>query len=339
MNDTVAEINSLSLLSEIYQQRDSLDKAFELISSAENLLHKMYLSKESQEQADILQYHGAIMMGEGRLDFAISLLKKSLQIRERIKVDSDTLSGYACNKLGTCYWYKQMHDSSLYFYRKALDASVSKTDPENHESASYNQNVGFAYLNQGKYEEAEKYLLTSLKLKKKLLDENDLRLARIYLNLGYFYFRVSLTNKALSYYREAEKVYMNNPANINDELARLYWNIGNYYSILGDFKKSLIYLNKALGIYNENTEKNLQNLVRLYSDIGHSYFVGGNYLDAIHYYKLAKSTSNINSLIRIYRIWLAHIKIFLTLKPVKNIISKPSNWQIQRICQIMRTKC
>ncbi len=299
--DTIIEVRCLSTLAEIYQQKDSLDKALSLIMQAKDKANIFFDTEQNHEFADICQYHGAILMASGQLQEAIDLLIKSLNTRKSISPEKDTLLGYAYNKLGSCYWYKQLHDSSLFFYQKALEVSLNKYNPENYESASYNQNVGFAYLNLGIYEEAEKYLLISLRLKQKLLSENDLRLARIYLNLGYFYFRISLTNKALNYYQLAEKVYLKNPSTGGTELARLYWNIGNYYNILGDFNKSLIYLNKALYIYNEKPDKNKQNLIRIRADIGLSYFLSGDYQDAIKNYLYSTATMDELSLIRIFR--------------------------------------
>lgn len=299
--DILTEIKCLSTLAEVYQKKDSLDIALSLITRAETKARSFFETDQNNEFADIYQYYGAILMELGQRQEGKKCINKSINTRISCTSENDTLLSYAYNKLGTYYWIRQLYDSSLYFYQKALDASMKKNNPENAESASYYQNVGIVYLKMGNYAQAEIYHIKSLKLKQQFLSENDLRLARIYMNLGYFYFRISLTNKALSYYKLAEQVYLKNPSTSGAELARLYWNIGNYYNILGDFTKSLIYLNNALYIYNENPDKNQQSLIRIHADIGLSYFFSRDYQDAIKNYLYSTSTTDEPALIRIYR--------------------------------------
>lgn len=299
--DTLSEIRALSILAEVYQQKNSLEKAIGLLDNAKDLALSYYKTEQTSEFADIYQYYGAIRMEMRNLEEAKKLLFRSIKIRKVLNNDEDTSLAYAYNKLGTVYWYKQMHDSSLHYYQKALEVSLNKKSTDKHEKASYYQNVGLAYLNLVNYEQAEKYLLNSLKLKQKLLTQNDPRLARIYLNLGLLYFKVSLINKALYYYQLAEEIYLKNYASGNDELAALYWNIGNYYNILGDFNKSLAYLNKAEYIYNKNQEKNYAKIIRLHADIGKSYFLSGDYNEAIDNYLFSLKTKNDLALIRSYR--------------------------------------
>lgn len=115
------------------------------------------------------------------------------------------------------------------------------------------------------YDEALYYFNRALR--HALKNENNLKVATTYNNIGLIYFHQNNLAKALEFYNRALK-HTKKTANNNQLLlliSNLYDNIGQIYNMKGEYTKALEFYNKALEIANPMSEENHLNLSNIFN--------------------------------------------------------------------------
>jgi tetratricopeptide (TPR) repeat protein len=124
-------------------------------------------------EADILEIQGSIYLINGEYSKAKNSLDESIRLRKTYNDDRYYNSSYAYNRLGTYHFRKGKFDSSLFYYKKALELAKLKGINGKSEIPSYTQNIGLVNLVIGKMSKAKKYLNEALILKNEIYEQDD----------------------------------------------------------------------------------------------------------------------------------------------------------------------
>ncbi len=142
------------------------------------------------------------------------------------------------NNIGTSYFELRMIDSAIVFYNRALTKSQEIQDPACL-ATSYN-NLGNIYGFNDKPEIALGYYLKCLEIDKSGNDAYGMTLSL--LNIGESYKELHQYAKSLEYFREAERICIENDA--KPMLKDAYHSIGDCYFKMKMFDKAYYYLDK-----------------------------------------------------------------------------------------------
>jgi signal transduction histidine kinase len=159
---------------------------------------------------------------ESRIKYA----NEALRLARRIGFDSSIAAGY--KNLGIGYYYKNDNDSSIYFFKIALEKYTQIKDTLGM-SACLN-NLGILYSQRDDFDKVTEYYLKSLKIKEQQKDSAGM--AKVYNNLGNFHFRFKRFDKALNYFNKSLTIHKKI---IGDSIfiPLSYMNIANVYRLLG----------------------------------------------------------------------------------------------------------
>lgn len=176
-------------------------------------------------------------------------------------------------------------------YKKAyvlLDSAISlaiKLHYVEGEANGYNVK-GLALGYEGKFEDALKFHLKSLKLRESLNSNKDI--AKSYLNIGVVFLDMKNYSMAIQYLNKSLSLLNNTD---NDQLKALcYNNLGLCYDILNLHAKSLENYLIAYGYSQKINDKNL--LARIENNIGGNYESNQDTLNALIYYLKCENTLN-----------------------------------------------
>ncbi len=138
----------------------------------------------------------------------------------------------------------------------------------------------------GKYKYAIQYLYDFLKTEQKNL--TVFHEARIYREIGNYYFIVGEYGEALSRYMISLKKFERDTT-MKKDLANSYNNLGITYKSLGNSEEALKYQIKALNIREEINDK--AGLIMSYNNIGQIYYFWNDFEKTIEYFKSALKLS------------------------------------------------
>jgi CHAT domain-containing protein/Tfp pilus assembly protein PilF len=256
------------------------------------------LHEELMAQSYMIHATNYLILGE--LFNGKKAIQKAIHIFSAKFGENDTVLGPCYNKLGNYYFFTKMYDSALACYNLALSlATMKKNNLE--DRASYIQNIGIIYLENGEFDKAEGCFLESLKAKESIYPSSSFTLGRVYLNIGKFYQNISDLDKALYFIEKAEQIY-SFPANVKSfELGSTYWNKGLIYYLLGDYDIAITYLFNARQIIEEVFTDNRQMISSLNADIGNVYKSSGDYRRAIKYINLSLEDGHPDQNIKTHR--------------------------------------
>jgi CHAT domain-containing protein/tetratricopeptide (TPR) repeat protein len=276
---------NLLQLSDLYKKKRDIKSSILSIDSA-LAVYKNNYNQKKPTYARILQYAGSVFITSGEYDTAYSLTRESIRILEQEDAVNDTILSKSFLNLGNYFWYINNLDSALHNYKLALNKSNTMKDTITNEiRASALQNIGLIYINKGDFEEAEKYLLRSLKLKENIYSNKSISLGRTYFNIASFYSSISQIDTSLVYLNRAEKIYNQHFNTDHVELAKIYWNRSIILTISGDYENALYFSKNALSIYQRNGEKYYRYSQSILMNIGFIYEQIGESELAIEYYK------------------------------------------------------
>ena len=157
---------------------------------------------------------GIVYVKKGRLDEAISVFKKALNIKPNY--------ADAHYNLGVAYHEKGVLDEAISEYKKAL--TINPNDAMAH------VNLGTAYKDKHRLDEAIS------EFKKALIIKSNF--AEAYLNLGVAYYEKGTLDKAISEFKQTIEI-MPDYADAHHNLAVAYYSKGNY-------KLAIVHYNKAV---------------------------------------------------------------------------------------------
>lgn len=215
---------------------------------------------------------------------------------------SDSLKVLLYKAKGNNYYVTNMFDSALFQYTKALELEKSRSSDSTLAMATLWGNIGLVYSRKGLHSKADSLYQKSLRLKEKLLDPYDPKLASAYNNYGRTKVIIGEYDEAIHLFNQAEIIYLEKFGADSYNNALLYFNKGSAYINKKDFEKALSYHMKSIEIYQKYLDVTNPIFGKIYSNLGLIYRNLGENKIAIDYYK--KSIDLVNdpvSLPIIYR--------------------------------------
>lgn len=298
MDDRAVE--SKIMMADVLNQKGAFSDALDRLQEGKQMI-RLHHSDNGRLNSLADQVTGNHYLLTGRLDSADAYLHLALAERMKAVGEPDSSFAYLYSKMGYLQYLFGQYDSAYMYYDRALQLALTKKSKENYEISSFYQGKGIALSMKGAYNDAETNFLQSLKNSKLYLTESDPSLARLYINLGNFYYIISKIEEAFKYFKEAEKIYIKTYEKNNVNLASIYWNIGNYYIYKGDYEESINYLQEALYIFSYNFPENHPRLKALNMDLGVAFEKKGDYLQAINYYNQSIRNNSTPSVIKSFR--------------------------------------
>jgi len=294
-----AAIEACIVKADLLRLKGYNNKALVILDSI-MLVNFPILISDSLLKAELLTLRGTIRLTVGDLKKGKSDILEAIDLYSSVKGDQDTLLGPCFNKLGNYYYFAKNNDSAMICYTKAITLAEKKKN-NLEERASYLQNRGIVFLEQGDYNSAELSFLASLTLKESLYPPNSLSLGRLYLNMGRFYEGIYNLDAALYYLNQGEQIYSTRDIPSHIELGKIYWNKGLIYYLLGDYEMAITYLYNARQIIDSTFNDNAQLISSLNADIGNIHKSLGEYDKAIAHYKLALDGNQYAHNVKTYR--------------------------------------
>ncbi|MFP3598635.1 tetratricopeptide repeat protein [Chryseobacterium sp. SIMBA_029] len=258
-------LKSIVKLSEIYANEQNYSEALKKIPEGMELAEKI---KDYISWSNLLMIQGNINTSLGYFQKGKISLEKALLIADKIPLNDkkhDNKSSIYCqlginaNRSDGIENNKIMHDSILFYFRKAYEESkkTSRAFPTRNKSiARYAINLGAEYFSQDNIPEAEKYLNEFPLLMKDEKNRSDF--------LPYYRLRGNIENKkknypkAIEYFNQGIAIYKEYKL-LPSELAECYSGIAEAYDGSKDYKNQADYLEKAkritdsISLSNKNT--------------------------------------------------------------------------------------
>jgi len=178
--------------------------------------------------------------------------------------------------------YKDMHTTDMIYNNLCLSVIAN----------CYN-NLGLAYSDIGKYDDAIKYYQKALKIWFVVYDgSNHPEVAMCCNNLGIAYRENGLYGDAINSHKQALKIYTKAHDNSNTDqydIATTYKNLGSVYSEHGEYDNAINSHKQALKVYLVVYESrpNHPDIARIYNNLSDTYRAKGEYYKAINYCKKA----------------------------------------------------
>ncbi|MEO8399613.1 MAG: tetratricopeptide repeat protein [Ignavibacteriaceae bacterium] len=191
------------------------------------------------------------------------------------------LNDYSANKikaenyslLGQIYTEISEHDSSIYFFERAIETKIEIFGKDDHSISTEYNNMALTFAEKGDNEKAREYFFKSVDLKIKALGENHADVATLYSNIGANYFWQGENDLALEYYLKGLSIDLEILKEDHAFFGLRYNNIAMAYRVKGDFDKAIEYALKSEKIMiNSYGEKHpyyatiINNIGRIYSD-------------------------------------------------------------------------
>jgi len=193
---------------------------------------------------------------------------------------SKSLSGNVYSKalenLGSLYQKTSNYESSIDFYKKALE--YKKNDIG---ISTILDNIGFSYGEIGKFDSALFYHNLSLKICETTGNRRGVALSINY--MGNAYVRSGNFEAALQFYKKSLKIREDNK--FIEDVASSLENIGDVYKKLDQYDKALEYLNHALVIRKKIGDKS--KIAYCFNSFGNLYMQVKIYEKALEYYTKA----------------------------------------------------
>ncbi len=236
-----------------------------------------------KKTATIYRIIGSGYRISGKIDKAIEILFKSLEISEKIhykemisKVKSD---------LGILYGNKNELDKAIQFFKESIDHAYN-------DQAIYANyvNIGSIYFFKKDFDNAEKYFIQAFELMP--LEKDPKVSATIALNIGSVLFENKKYIKAINYYEKSKNIADN--YGFKDKGLNAIVHKALALDALGNSGKAINTLVKTLPeakkIRNLEVQKNIhENLASIYTTIGNHKLANSS---LIEFYKLKDSISN-----------------------------------------------
>ena len=228
----------------------------------------------------------------GKLDSAIIMFKKTLDIRNDIYEPNHELIVDCYNNLGIVYVYYGDYALAETYMLKALQGREANLGFAHPQTAWSYTNLAILNLDMGKYEIALDYALKGLKSRKEYLPPDHIDLASSYATIANIYNELNDFDKTLEYNQLAVDIYKKT-GNIL-MLAGTYNNIADNYNDQGKYNEALHYFKKAYGMVIQNADADfLPQKMQYEFNIGDA-FLMLNQLDSALYYNGLAYYSNLS---------------------------------------------
>lgn len=195
--DSITLIDANSIMGYCLADMGALNQAITYAKKSKLISSALDRKKEvSIINCDIATYFSDL----NQYDSAIYYLNKAFEI-DLITKDSANLV-YDLGGLGYFKVMKKEYEEGIKYYNESL--KYLKENDYRQRGTTYN-NIGMAYLENEKYEDAEKYLFKSIAFHEKIKDSTKVMMR--YMNLGILYIKTNKLDKALKYEQAAVKYF------------------------------------------------------------------------------------------------------------------------------------
>lgn len=207
-------------------------------------------------------------------------------------------------------------DSSLYYFKKAIELSAEHKTLDHHEHSL--NNLGMYYWNKGQLEDALKSFLESLSINEKRLGKDNDYQDAILNNIGLLYQELNLYSKAITYHLKAyDQRRKRRPT---AALMASLNNLGICYNSLGETGSAKKYLFKGIELRDSVNDE--MNYYKIASTLASTFYMEKDYAKAFEYTKIsAHRPENVpfplNDKVRVYNDMAYH---FLRLKQVDSAL-------------------
>jgi len=270
INDSIGLADTYYSLGFIQLLKGENNSASKNLTKAYNLYHltknKLGIARCSDNLASIFRYAGSfekaleyhlnslVVFDEFRDTSGIIGVKNNLGILYRnLKNNQKSISYYQAalklalksnnkllstvfNSIGSYYWYKQLNDSALYYYRKALNINPQSLLLKERHCAALN-NIGNVYRSTGNLDSAIYYYEQSL-LKSNQYDLKNLSAITLK-NFGAIFNQLGKSNDALKYLESS--ILLAKKSNLKRIISDDYLLLSDIYSKQGDYRKAFEY--------------------------------------------------------------------------------------------------
>jgi CHAT domain-containing protein/TPR repeat protein len=230
-------------ISRLYQIIGDLSEALRYIDKAEEYYYNS-INADSSILGPIYYNKGSILLALSDYDNALQYHELAIQVyKMQLDSQSEIFSELYYN-VGLIYANLDSFENAIKFLKSCASSTMSKD-----QNIKVNFQLGFLYLKEKMYIQAEKFLKHSVLIAESFGLEKNLSSANSYLYYGIFCEQTNDYNKALKYYLKAAKTYKEIFGEKSRDLSNTYTHIGNYFLNLKKTNEALHYFQKALITY------------------------------------------------------------------------------------------
>jgi CHAT domain-containing protein/Flp pilus assembly protein TadD len=246
----------------------------------------IYQSTNAQTDFPALSQQFIDYRKANKQDSALYIARKMNQLA--LKEQSDTSFWYALSMRaqGFPYYNRGDYDSTLYYWKKAVDL-FKEYHPNHSEFASSLNHLGVLYKSMGDYKAAAPYYEQALAIFKQSLGENHPDYAMSLYNLGTLVYAKGDYKAAAPYFEQALTIYKQSLGENHPNYARCLNSLGVLYKSMGDYKAAAPYYEQALAIKKQSLGENHPAYARSLNNLGILYYEMGDYKAAALYYEQA----------------------------------------------------
>lgn len=158
---------------------------------------------------------------------------------------ADSLTAVACTRIGTIYFYLEMYDKALRYYRQALDIRQKLFGPDHPDVAWSYYQTGNVYLGMGDHERALACYRKSHEIR---MASEESEHTGFYKHIGDVYRDKAGYENALENYLKLIEARKRSLGVEHPELAKPYEQIAALYESAGDYENAIHYYLLSLGI-------------------------------------------------------------------------------------------
>ena len=183
--------------------------------------------------------------------------------------------------------YLANYTLAMEYYQRGLREAIVKDGEQSDWAATFYNNIGLVYYEQGEYDQALEYYNKALEIDEKLLGKDNPSTATSYNNIGTVYEEQGEYDQVLEYKNKALDIREKVLGEDHPETAISYNSIGTVYYYQRDYIQALEYLHKALDIREKVLGENHPETGQSYNNIGVVYDNLGDYAQALEYHNKA----------------------------------------------------
>ncbi|HRG79622.1 MAG TPA: tetratricopeptide repeat protein, partial [Cyclobacteriaceae bacterium] len=256
-------------------------------SRYEEVIKLVDQTRASDADTEILQLNKKVeaLIHLGKFEEAETLLKE-LPIKIQTIKSPGMLAQITQTNLGYLYLNQGRNDLAIETLTSA--ATSLQQGGNSLETAQALTYLGTAFLNTGKYVQAEEQQLMALSLRKDNLPEIHELIAASYNDLGLVYSLIDL-DKALDNYEKATMIYEKLHGKEHPKFAIANTNLGVVYLSLELYGDAVNYFETALKIWEKNYPQPHPSKAFVLRYLGETYSKMGNVTAALEYYKKSLS--------------------------------------------------
>ena len=274
---------------EYFEKQDSINKAYDeqmkrLVEFVERSCKEFFKGMEQIDKeiddcimkGDYLKAD-SLLISKGYFNERIKNIESLKQVTEQLVEDA----------VSDCWKYADINRDKINYTNALLYLDTARVlqekylEPLHTDLAHTYNNIGVAYLHQGKYEEALKWLDKALEIDEQVSDPLHPNLATLYNNIGIVYLNQGKYEEAIKWFDKDLEISEKVSDPLHPSLATTYNNKGLVYLNQGKYKEALKWLDKALEIDEQVSDPLHPSLATTYNNKGSVYLEQGKYKKAL----------------------------------------------------------